>query len=157
MVGKKIAKWAIRIGYKLKLVKNYRKSYDKFMRQVIEYQSSMRYLAKNKSVLIKSIFYCVLEFLCYCSLGFFTSLAFSLEVTVTSFTSGILLWLIALARYQVVDMASTIMVLPGGTGVKEIAFLVMFNFFFKNSNTVAWGFLSWRMFDYYLFIVIVEG
>ena len=154
MVGKKIAKWAIRIGYKLRIVKNYRKSYDKFIRQVIEYQSSMKYLAKNKGVLFRTVFYSVLEFILYCSMGFFTSMAFTTTVSIVNVASGIALWIVALARYQVVDMASTIMVLPGGTGIKEIAFLIMFNYFFKNSNTVAWSFLSWRLFDYYLVLII---
>lgn len=152
--GKKIAKWAIRIGYRLKIVKNYRKSYDKFIRQVIEYQSSMKFLAQNKSVLFKSIFYTVADFILFCSMGFFTSMAFTQTVTIENFASGLWLWLVSLARYQVVDMASTIMILPGGTGVKEIAFLIMYNVFFKNTDTVAWSFLSWRMFDYYFFLIV---
>ena len=65
-----------------------------------------------------------------------------------------MLWLISIARYQVVDMAATIMILPGGTGIKEICFVIMFSFFFGNGNTVAWSFLSWRIFDYYLFLAI---
>ena len=137
-----------------KVVKNYRKSYDKFIRQVIEYQSSMKFLAQNKSVLFKSIFYTVVDFILFCSIGFFTSMAFTQTVTIENFASGLWLWLISLARYQVVDMASTIMILPGGTGVKEIAFLIMYNVFFKNTDTVAWSFLSWRMFDYYFFLIV---
>lgn len=154
IIGKKIAKFCIRIGYKLKIVKNYRKSYDKFIRQVIEYQSSMKYLAKNKSVLVRAILYALIEYLCFCSIGFFTAMAFSQTVTVGSIGVALAVWVIAIARFQVVDMASSVMVLPGGTGIKEIAFLIMFNAFFQNTGTVAWSFLSWRTFDYYMFLLV---
>lgn len=154
IVGRKIAKWSIRFGYRLRIVKNYRKSYDKFMRQVVEYQSSMRYLAKNKGVLVMSIVYSVLDLLFYTSIGFFCCMAFSTTVTAEGFVPVFVIWLISIGRYMVVEQASTIMILPGGTGIKEIAFLIMYNFFFKNSNTVAWSFFSWRMFDYYLVLII---
>ena len=156
MFGRTIAKWWIRLGYKLKIVKNYRKGYDKFMRQVMEYQSSLRYLSQNKGVMIKSVLLSLLEFIAFSSMPFFTCMAFSVnpEVATLAFASGVGLWLVSIARYQVVDMASTIMILPGGTGLKEICFLIMFSFFFGNSNTVAWSFLSWRIFDYYLFLAI---
>lgn len=154
IVGRKIAKWSIRFGYRLRIVKNYRKSYDKFMRQVVEYQSSMRYLAKNKGVLVMSIVYSMLDLLFYTSIGFFCCMAFSTTVTAEGFVPVFVIWLISVGRYMVVEQASTIMILPGGTGIKEIAFLIMYNFFFKNSNTVAWSFFSWRMFDYYLVLII---
>lgn len=154
IVGRKIAKWSIRLGYRLRIVKNYRKSYDKFMRQVVEYQSSMRYLAKNKGVLVMSIVYSLLDLLFYTSIGFFCCMAFSTTVTAEGFVPVFVIWLISVGRYMVVEQASTIMILPGGTGIKEIAFLIMYNFFFKNSNTVAWSFFSWRMFDYYLVLII---
>lgn len=154
IVGRKIAKWSIRLGYRLRIVKNYRKSYDKFIRQVVEYQSSMRYLAKNKGVLVMSIVYSLLDLLFYTSIGFFCCMAFSTTVTAEGFVPVFVIWLISVGRYMVVEQASTIMILPGGTGIKEIAFLIMYNFFFKNSNTVAWSFFSWRMFDYYLVLII---
>ena len=152
MVGRRIGKWWVKLGYKLRIVKNYRKSYDKFMRTVFEY------LAKNKPVMIKSVLLSMLEFIACSSMSFFTSLAFStnpeIVLSMESFLPGIVLWIISMARYQVVDMASTIMILPGGTGLKEICFLIMFSFFFGNSNTVAWSFLTWRIFDYYLFLAV---
>ena len=156
MFGRTIAKWWIRLGYRLKIVKNYRKGYDKFMRQVVEYQGSLRYLAQNKGVMIKSVLLSLLEFIAFSSIPFFTCMAFSTNADVSSlaFASGAMLWLISIARYQVVDMAATIMILPGGTGIKEICFVIMFSFFFGNGPTVAWGFLSWRIFDYYLFLAI---
>ncbi|MBQ7579250.1 MAG: flippase-like domain-containing protein [Clostridia bacterium] len=156
MFGKTIAKWWIRFGYKLKIVKNYRKGYDKFMRQVMEYQGSLRYLAQNKGVMIKTVLLSLVEFIAFSSMSFFTSMAFATnpEVSVVGFIPGVVLWLVSMARYQVVDMASTIMILPGGTGLKEICFLIMFSYFFGNSNAVAWSFLSWRIFDYYLFLAI---
>ena len=154
LVGRTIARWGISIGYKLHIIKNYRASYDKFMRQVIEYQSSMRYLAQNKGVLVQQILWAALEFIFYSSMSFFVCMAFSTEVSLTSFGMFIAIWAIAMARYQVVDMCSTIIILPGGTGVKEVAFLIMFSSFFKTSSAVAWPFLTWRIFDYYLFLAV---
>lgn len=154
IVGKKIAKFCIRIGVKVKLVKNYRKSYDKFIRQVIEYQSSMKYLAKNKVVLLQVILFSIVEYVCFCSIGFFTSMAFSQTISVATVGAALGVWIISIGRFQVVDMASAVMVLPGGTGIKEIAFLIMYNAFFQNTGTVAWSFLSWRSFDYYLFLLV---
>lgn len=154
LLARTIARWTISIGYKLKIVKNYRASYDKFMRQVFEYQSSIRYLAKNKGVLFWQILLSAIEFFFYCSMAFFACMAFSTDITITSFTGLVWIWWIAIARYQIVDMSSTFIILPGGTGVKEIAFLIMFSSFFKTSPAVAWPFLAWRIFDYYIFLAI---
>ena len=57
IIGRSAVRWIVRLGYKLKLVKDYRKTYNKIMGQVLEYQSSMQYLRKNKKRPYMASFY----------------------------------------------------------------------------------------------------
>ena len=50
-------------------------------------------------------------------------------------------------------MASTILPLPGGTGMMEISFLIMFGTSDLLGSSVIIGLLVWRIISYYLLIV----
>ena len=61
----------LRLGYKLKIVKNYRQTYRKVLNQVAEYKFSMKYLLKNKGVLFKLIGLTFIENVAYALILFF--------------------------------------------------------------------------------------
>lgn len=147
VVGRSIARTYIRIGYKLKIVKNYRKSYDKFMRQVFEYQDSMKYLRKNFGVLISSCVLTVLSILVYGSVTFVVSIALS-SVEFATTGQAVLFWLQCILKYNICFMAASFIPLPGGTGMNEIAFVIIFAPVI-GANFIVWGFLAWRLLTYY--------
>jgi len=146
----------LRLGYKLKIVKNYRKSFKKVINQLSEYKSSMSYLWKHKKLLIKIIVLSLVECLTYASMPIFMVLAFSGNIDM----SMSMLILICLTKHYVCSMASSFIPLPGGTGLMEISFIFLYfviSFIFLFGITigdyVVWALLAWRFFTYYLIIL----
>ena len=84
--------WIVKLGYKLKLVKNYRATLKKWLDQVGEYKASMNYLKKNKKLLFKMILYSCLESLSYAAISFFVVMAFMTPDYLAS--NGISVWFV---------------------------------------------------------------
>lgn len=139
----------LRIGYKLKIIKNYRKTYKKVLNQVAEYKLSMSYLWKHKALLFKMIFLCLLECLSYASLSYFVIMAFLGPDGAGM--SPILFLIICITKYYICSMASSFLPLPGGTGLIEIAFIFLFGM--SVGNNIVWALLSWRFLSYYLILI----
>lgn len=137
----------LRIGYKLRLIKNYRKTYRKVINQVAEYKFCMKYLAKNKKLLFSLIFLTIAEYLSVFSYSLFAVCAFSESIDV----NFIVLWLICMTKYNLCQMASCFIPLPGGTGLMEISFIILFGS--QLGSNIIWGLLGWRFLSYYLIII----
>ena len=137
----------VRLGYKLKIVKNYRLTLKKFMGQVTEYQTSMRYLRKRKSVLIKMILLSLLECLSYAIMPYFVIMAFAGPIDISPF----LFIFICITKYYICSMASSFIPLPGGTGLMEISFIFLFGIV-VNEN-IVWALLIYRFISFYLIII----
>ena len=148
--GRSLARFVVKVGYKLRLIKDFRGAYKNLMRQVAEYQNSMGYLKKHFGLLVSVIFFTFLEAL-------FTSLiplTVVLALTNIHFANFSMFWALFLecwVKYCICSMASSFIPLPGGTGMMEISFVIMFSDLI-GSNFVVWGFLLWRFFSYYLMI-----
>lgn len=137
----------IRLGYKLKLVKNYRATLKKVMGQVAEYKSSMQYLKKRKLVLLKMILLSLLECLSYAIIPYFVVMAFAGPIDM----SPMLFIVICITKYYICSMASSFIPLPGGTGLMEISFIFLFGIV-VNEN-IVWALLLYRFISYYLLII----
>lgn len=151
IAGRSLARFVVRTGYKLRLVKNYRNAYNKLMNSVLEFQNSMSYFKKNKGTLLAVVGFTVLSLLAMASLPYAIIMALS-NVTFSSFGEGLWFWLECVARFYICFLAASYIPLPGGTGMMEISFFVVFggsNFLWTN---IVWGFLSWRIISYYLII-----
>lgn len=154
IVGRSLARFVVRTGYKLRIVKNYRESYGKLMKSVLEFQNSMNYFKKHKGVLFGCIGCITLSLLALASLPFAMTMALS-DVTFSSFGEGLWYWLECVSRYYICFNASSYIPLPGGTGMMEIAFISMYGSKRFLSGNIVWGFLFWRVISYYL--IIVQG
>lgn len=154
MVGRSLARFAVRTGYKLRLVKDYRKSYGKLMNSVLEFQNSMAYFKKNKGTLAAVMGSIVVSLLALASLPFAITMALS-DVTFASVGDGLWFWLECMTRYYICFQAASYIPLPGGTGMMEIAFISMFGSSSFLGGNIVWGFLFWRIISYYL--VIAQG
>ncbi len=137
----------IRIGYKLKIVKNYRLTLKKVMGQVAEYKSSMHYLRKRKIVLLKMILLSLMECLTYAIMPYFVVMAFMGPLNM----SPILFLVICITKYYICSMASSFIPLPGGTGLMEISFIFLFGIV-VNEN-IVWALLLYRFVSYYFIII----
>ena len=155
IIGKSFSRWLIRLGYKLRIVKDYRKSFEKFNNQVIEYQNSTSYLAKNKGVMCLTILFCAIENIAYSSIPFAIVMAFS-SLEITCFMDFFYIWGICTVLYYICSMAASGIPLPGGTGMMELAFILFFGVSsLIGGVNIVWGLLFYRIFSYY--IIIVHG
>jgi len=152
IIGRSVVRWVVRLGYKMRIVKDYRKSYNKIMNQVLEYQSSMQYLRRNKGTLFACIFFGLIEVLAYFSIPFTVVMAFTAN-PITSFSLGMATLLICIVKFMVCQMASVVIPLPGGTGMMEISFAILFGGTSMLGAYFAFGLLAWRLLTYYLTII----
>ena len=147
IIGRGVARWAIKIGYSLRIVKNYRKSYNKIMLQVREYQNSINFLKSNVWVMIKCIICSIIQIFAYfsipvvCILAFGTGLEFSLEF-----------WFVCFTKFLICQMAAVIIPLPGGTGMLEVGFILAFGTASVLGDNVVWALLAFRIITYYLLL-----
>lgn len=148
IVGRGLARWLVRIGYGLHIVKDYRKTYNKLMLQVREYQNSMAFLRKNKKVMVECVLYCLLEMVALWTIPFSVVLAFS-----GTANFSLALWIASTIRIIICNMAATVVPLPGGTGMMEIGFILAFSSAELLGDNVVWGLLAWRIITYYLLIL----
>ncbi len=139
----------LRLGYKLKIVKNYRQTLRKTINQVAEYRNSVKYLWKNKKLFFKMIILCVCECISYAMIVYFVVRAFAVNDSVVplAFVG------ICILKFYICEMASSFIPLPGGTGLMEITFIFMF--FFEVGDFIALALLIWRFMSYYS--VLIHG
>lgn len=150
LVTRSLLSKIIKLGYRLKIVKNYRRTLKKTINQVAEYRSSMKYLWKRKKLLIKMILLCLLECLSYAIIPYFVVKAFSTSINL----SPIMLIFICLVQYYICAMASSFIPLPGGTGLMEISFIFLFGAGVINlGDSIVWALLAWRFLSYYMILI----
>lgn len=151
VIGRSLARTIVKVGYKLKIFKDYRQAYKKIINQVTEYRSSVDYLKKHPLTLLLSVGLVLLEILALASIPFFVTLGLS-DIAFGTFADGFDFWVECLVKYYICYFASTYIPLPGGTGMMEIAFVILFSSII-GPNFVAWGFLIWRFASYYSTII----
>ncbi|MBQ7467132.1 MAG: flippase-like domain-containing protein [Clostridia bacterium] len=155
IVGRSFVRFIVRLGYGLRIVKDYRKSYNKIMKTVLEYQSSIAYLKKNKRTMIACIFYSIIDVLALFAIPFMIVMAFS-SIELTSAGAFFSLMWICMTKFVIAQMAAVVIPLPGGTGMMEFSFIAMFGVASLIGDAfIIWGLLAWRLFTYYL--IILQG
>ena len=64
------------------------------------------------------------------------------------FDTFVMFWVFTI----LIELASGFVPLPGGTGMSEVAFVLVFENLFP-TGTVFWGLLLWRFMNYYIFLI----
>lgn len=151
VVGRTLARTIVRVGYKLRIFKDFRAAYKKIITQVTEYRNSIDYLKKHGLTLLLSVVLVLIEILALASIPFFVTLALT-DITFAGTPAFLAFWTECLVKYYICFFASSYIPLPGGTGMMEIAFVILFSSIIGPSF-VAWGFLLWRFASYYSTII----
>lgn len=144
-LGKILVAKTLKLLQKMRIVKNYEKQYEKIMKTVSNFQSAMGVYTKNIKQFIWFIFLQILQFvinfimpyLIYLILGGTPDASMALMIAVYSL---------------LIDLASGVTPLPGGTGMSEVSFTIIFSGVFPN-GTVFWGLIFWRIMSYYIYII----
>ena len=149
IMGRAFVQWLVKVGYKLHIVKNYRTAYDKLLTQVKEYQSSIKYLKKNKGTLFLTIFLCVVECLSFALVPFCVVMAFS-QVDFLTSAEAFYCILLTMSEYYLCTLVSTCLPLPGGTGSLEVCFIFLFAIgAYSVGDQIAWALIFFRVITYY--------
>jgi uncharacterized protein (TIRG00374 family) len=148
--GRKIVVRVLKLLQKMKIVKDYEKQYKKTTEYIEDYQNIMiKYMKSPKDFLFMFVSVGVKEVLVYC-LPFFVYLVFNCPSGYSANMFGDFLVMCVL-----IELASSFIPLPGGTGMNEISFNAMFAMYF--GGDVVWAMLLYRFFDYYIYLLIGLG
>ena len=143
--GKSLIGWLLKLAHKMHLIKNYEKKYQSIMKVVDDYQSIMReysksgwdiilqmLLAAGSNVIVKS-----LPFFIYCIFEGFPATG-ATELYCTFFMAAAL-----------IELSSSFVPLPGGSGMNEITFTIIFSNIGGMGGDTFWALLLWRFATYY--------
>ncbi len=144
-LGKILVAKTLKLLHKMHIVKNYEKQYDKVMSTVSGFQNTMAKYTKNIFSFIGLVFSQILQFVVQYTIPYLVFL--SLGGTPDAST-----WIAMVLLNVLIDLASSFIPLPGGTGMSEVSFTIVFGNLFPN-GTAFWGLLLWRFMTYYSYLV----
>lgn len=143
--GKKVVGWVIKVLHKMHLVKNYEKKYQSTMKVVDDYQAIMKEYSKSIGDVILQILLSAARNVCTNSLPFFIYCVFkgfpvagAGELYSTFFMAA-----------SLIELSSSFIPLPGGSGMNEITFNIIFSNIGGLGGDTFWALLLWRFATYY--------
>lgn len=143
-IGKILVGKILRLLEKMKLIKNYEKQYNKVVKTVEDYQISMRGFVNNKGQFFLLFFMSLLINLLNYTIPFFIYSA------LVQFEPS--LYIDIIVKTIMIDVAASLIPLPGGTGMSEFSFTAVFSSLFVE-GTLFWALLIWRFLSYYIYIL----
>ena len=142
--GKRFVMGILKLLHKMKIVKNYNEQYSKLLKTVEEYQKTIKFFSKSPILLIEMVVLSLLYmFIQYC-VPFFIYCGFGGEPTASA-------WFISFSAALMIDLASSFIPLPGGSGIAELSFTALFASLFAGAS--FWALLFWRCITYYGFVL----
>ena len=141
--GQKLVSGSVKLLVKMRILKDYEKNYTKVIRFVEGYQETMREYSRAKWDVILQIFlhslryvvlFCI-PFFIYCCFKGFDGSKFGEFFLYTA----------------LIDLSSSFIPLPGGTGMNEITFTALF--YNELGGATFWALLLWRFCSYYFYLL----
>lgn len=146
-VGKKLVVKVLRMLYKMKIVKNYDKQYEKITKYISDFQDVMQQYAKSPKDFLFLVGMSIVKMLFHYSIPFFIIYFFNGSIEGEMFIP-------IFVMCNLVDMASSFFPLPGGTGMNEISFAAAFGSIVGQGDILVWVLLGWRFFSYYVYLLL---
>ncbi|MBQ3494057.1 MAG: flippase-like domain-containing protein, partial [Clostridia bacterium] len=143
-VGTKLVAKCLRLLQKIRIIKNYEKQYERVMKVVSGYQTTMNDYAKAKGMVVLHIFISILIFIINYSIPFVIYLMFG--------GTDLVVWPKMIVLSAMIELASSFIPLPGGSGMSEISFTVLFAPYFSD-GTIFWALLLNRFMTYYIYLI----
>lgn len=138
----KVIKFGVKLGARMKLVKDEKKALEKTEESVFEYAKSFKEILKTKGLFLKAVLISILFHILISSIPFFVLTAFGGDV---NFLSS---FAITVAVTSAVYFVPT----PGNSGAAEGTFYAVFSALSK--GYVFWAMLIWRLLIYYIYIIM---
>jgi len=148
-VGEKIIVGSVKLGAKLKIVKNPASTLEKVAIFVDNYQKCMKNFVSSFKVFIVQTLLAFLGILAQFSIAYSVYLTFNFpDLTVHS-------WFEIVALALLCEQAISFIPIPGGAAAAEVSFMALFSTLFaaRGEGVVFWAMLIWRFCTFYLFII----
>lgn len=140
----KFLRQILKVGNKMRLVKDIKKSEDKLSKSLSDYKISIKEMKSNKIVTIKLVVVSIIQLTFNLGITYFVYLAVGLRNVN---------FLDVLALQSLHYMAVSFMPTPGTAGAAEGGFYMLFSAIFPK-RILSYGLLLWRFIDYYLRMII---
>ena len=118
------------------------------MRPALIFQHKMKDFFSSKKVTFVFLFMSIFEYVIEYSIPFFVYCAFN------GFNLSIYWQLLSISI--IIELASHVIPVPGGTGMAEISFYAIFASLF-GADVLFWALILWRILSYYDYLVIGLG
>ncbi len=146
-LGKKLVSWGLKLCAKLRFIKDYEKSYAKVMRVVDDYQSIMKEYSQSKFEIIFQLVLHTLRLVCLYSIPYFIYLSFPYAHNANFVGNYTDFFVFA----SLIELAASFIPLPGGTGMNEITFNLLFQQYLGGAT--FWALIIWRFCSYYYYLL----
>ncbi|MBQ9792873.1 MAG: flippase-like domain-containing protein [Clostridia bacterium] len=134
----------LRFLSKIKIVKDYKKTFVSVMKTVNSWQATTREYSKSFWVIFTHVVCSVIYFLSWYSMPYFIYCAFNgwdTSMWGTIFTISVM-----------VDLTSAFNPIPMGVGTADLSFTVLFGSLFATGAQV-WALIIWRILAFYIYII----
>lgn len=145
-VGKKLVVKVLRLLYKMKIIKNYDKQYEKITKYISDYQDVMKQYASSPKDFAIMTLVSILRLIVLYSMPFF----------IVKFLVPGLEWNLFIKLFVMgclVDLAASFFPLPGGAGMNEISFSTAFGSVVGETDALVWILILWRTCTFYFYLV----
>ena len=149
-VGAKLVYWVIKLGTKLRIVKNPKETLDNTIKTVVHNSHCLKKLASSPIVFILVMMFSFLENLASGSIAFFVLKGFGLNLVGLSFLTE---WIIVCSISFILFASITFIPTPGNSGAADLSFFILF----ERALFAGLAFpamLVWRLFHFYSTIII---
>ncbi|MBR7091346.1 MAG: flippase-like domain-containing protein [Clostridia bacterium] len=147
-MGPSFAIGILKLLNKMRIIKDYRRTYVKVIKMVREYVDTSRIFMSNIWIVLSETFLSIINLLLHYSLPFLIYLAFGGPFDLN-------IWLEIMALTIVCDLAVCFIPVPGGAGMAELSFSTLFTslFTFTTGSVAGWAVLLWRILTYYFYLL----
>ena len=150
-IGATIVKWFTRLGGKLKIIKDPKKTEYKTLKTVVHNSVCIKRFAKNPVALLSTIIISIGETFAQCSIAYFTLKLFGYD---NPDARGILEWLQILQLTIILYASISFIPTPGNSGAADLSFYLLFAVGVQFAGLAFPAMVLWRILSFYSYIII---
>ena len=147
--GPKLVIWALKFLSKIHIVKNYRKTFRKVMRFVVNYQNTFKTLLKKPLVLLSQLLLSIADIVLSNLILYFIVRSF---VPASTMIEKDITWFKTFIQAIIISLSLGFIPTPGASGAAEGVFMLVFAGVFSESG-LFWPVLVWRIATYYIYLL----
>jgi len=143
-LAKKLIGIGLKLGHKLKLIKDIEKERAYWTKKVNDMLSSIKYFVTHPSIFFSVFILSAIDLLCLASIPYFINRAFM---------GNTYSWLFITVSTMYVTCSSLLAPTPGTSGAAEASFYAIFNKIIMG-GMVFYGLITWRILSFYSYMLI---